>query len=358
MAQRGRPVHFSYFRTLSEADADIRRAIILEQDTRPQDLINFLTRIYGDARFEGLREVKFSRGVCCFYRIEDERYVREDYFSSGEFFLVNLYRRLQSGTRLIFIDEIDISLDAAAQARLVEELRTLCTRFSVNVVFTSHSLALMQTLRAGELLYLETVGDQSLLEERSFSYVKSVMFGFHGWDRYILVEDEEAKQIVQHLIAKHCTPAFYSHHIIEVGGAGQVVSLLQRNRAQRFLAPAEAVIAILDGDQAVTGHANEPDTYCMPLASLESAFEAVYDQPDFAPRLPPNTEAAIQPHGRHKALYKAYRRLRLLSDQRIVEVACEPHAAALQVFAEQVLVPFLSNHPGDGLIAPDAAEEA
>ncbi len=153
---------FNYFHALATADTEIRRAIILDNDTRPEAMIGFLTRIYGDARFEDLREVKFSRGDCCFYRVEDERYVREDYFSSGEFFLVNLYRRLQSGPRLIFIDEIDISLDAAAQARLVGELRTLCTEFSVNVVFTSHSLALMQTLRAGELLYLETVGEQSI----------------------------------------------------------------------------------------------------------------------------------------------------------------------------------------------------
>jgi ABC-type glutathione transport system ATPase component len=149
---------FSYFYELSVADADIRRAIILDNDTRPDALIGFLTRIYGELRFEGLREVQFSRGNCCFYRVENERYVREDYFSSGEFFLVNLFRRLQSGPRLIFVDEIDISLDAAAQASLVEELRRLCTEFSVNVVFTSHSLALMQTLGAGELLYLEAAG--------------------------------------------------------------------------------------------------------------------------------------------------------------------------------------------------------
>ncbi len=138
---------FSYFHVLVEADPDIRRAIILDDDSRPDGMIRFLTNIYGDARFEDLREVKFSRGACCFYRVEEGRYVREDYFSSGEFFLVNLYRRLQSGARLIFIDEIDISLDAAAQARLVEELRSLCTEFSVNVVFTSHSLALMTAIK-------------------------------------------------------------------------------------------------------------------------------------------------------------------------------------------------------------------
>jgi len=332
---------FSHFHLLVEADPEIRRAIILDDDIRPEEMIKFLTRIYGDARFEGLREVKFSRGACCFYRVEDSRYVREDYFSSGEFFLVNLYRRLQSGRRLIFIDEIDISLDAAAQARLVEELRTLCTKFSVNVVFTSHSLALMQTLNGGELLYLESIGEPSTLAERSFAFVKSLMFGFRGFDRYILVEDESARLVVQNLIDRYCVPVFYGYFIIEVGGAGQVISLLQRNRIHGFLAPADAVIAILDGDQAGTGHANDPDSHCLPLWSLETAFEAVYDRANFAPRLPESVQAPLAGTGRHKALYKAYRRARLLSDAEIIARACAPQSLELESFADQVLRPFL-----------------
>lgn len=333
---------FSYFYELSVADSDIRRAIILDNDTRPDALIGFLTRIYGQSRFEELREVKFSRGNCCFYRTENERYVREDYFSSGEFFLVNLFRRLQSGPRLIFVDEIDISLDAAAQARLVEELRRLCTEFSVNVVFTSHSLALMQTLEAGELLYLEVAGQQSTLVERSFSFVKSLMFGFRGWDRYILVEDEVAKLVVQFLIDTHCRPTFYNYYIIEVGGAAQVVSLLQRNQQNGFLASADAVVAILDGDMAGTGYANVPATHCMPLWTLEHAFETIYAKPDFMPRLPPRTEATLPVEGRHKALFKAYRRLQLMTDVQMVESACAAQKGEMEAFSEHVLRPFLS----------------
>jgi len=333
-------LRFSYFHTLADADDEIRRAIILGQDSRPAGLIRFLTNIYGEARFEDLREVKFARGACCFYRTEDGRYVREDYFSSGEFFLVNLYRRLQSGVRLIFVDEIDISLDAAAQARLVSQLRTLCTQLSVNVVFTSHSLALMQTLKDGELRYLEPNGDRSLLEPRSFSYVKSLMFGFQGWDRYILVEDEAAKAVVERLISSYCAPTYFSHITIEVGGAGQVVSLLQRNRTHEFLGAAGAVIAILDGDQAATGHAALPDTHCMPLWSVETAFETIYEDASFVPKLPGSVYAHLPTGpGRPKALYKAFRRSH--PGQDVIGIVCASHAASLQPFAEHVLRPFL-----------------
>ena len=347
---------FSYFHALTEADSEIRRAIILDDYTRPEALIGFLTRIYGEARFENLQEVKFSKGECCFYHVEGGRYVREDYFSSGEFFLVNLFRRLQSGHRLIFIDEIDISLDAAAQARLVDELRALCSEFSVNVVFTSHSLALMQTLREGELIYLEAVGEKSTLEQRSFAYVKSLLFGFRGWDRYILVEDEAAKLVIQHHIDNHCDFTYYSYLIIPVGGVGQVISLLERNRSHGFLAPADSVIAILDGDQAKSGNANKPDTYCMPLWSLESVFETVYDQPEFSPRLPDGVYASLPSEGqkgRQKALFKAFRRERILTDTEIVILACTPQAEEIREFAERILHPFLSSRP----VAEDVTPE-
>ncbi len=336
---------FGYFQTLSDANDDIVRAMILGTDTSPKGLIEFLTSIYGEARFENLREVAFPRGTCAFYRLEDDRYIREDSFSSGEFFLVNLYRRLRSGQRLVFIDEIDISLDAAAQARLVGELRRLCAAFAVNVLFTSHSLALMQTLRRDELLYLESAAERSTLEERSFAYVKSLMFGFHGWDRYILVEDEAAELVINYVIQKHCQPCFRRYFVLAVGGAGQVVSLLQRNRTHGFLAMADAVIAVLDGDQAEKGHAAAPGVHCMPIWSLESAFEAVYDQPGFSPRLPANAEAGLPVTGRHKAIYKTFRRLNLLSDGELVELACASQAGPLRIFADQVLRPFLGARP-------------
>ena len=47
-----------------------------------------------------------------------------------------------SSRKLIVIDEIDISLDAAAQAKLVEQLRLSCQKYAVNIVFTTHSLTL------------------------------------------------------------------------------------------------------------------------------------------------------------------------------------------------------------------------
>jgi hypothetical protein len=126
---------FHYFRTLSEADDDVRRAIILGKHHRPDELIAFLTGIYGDNRFKDLVEVQLRECGCCCLIEPERRCLREDYFSSGEYFLINLYRRLRQGKRLVFVDEIDISLDAAAQARLVGELRS-CAADTASMSFS------------------------------------------------------------------------------------------------------------------------------------------------------------------------------------------------------------------------------
>jgi ABC-type Mn2+/Zn2+ transport system ATPase subunit len=68
---------------------------------------------------------------------DDGTYIREDYLSSGEYFLINLYRTIKGSSQLIVIDEIDISLDAAAQANLAKWLRGF-TKYERKILY--HSL--------------------------------------------------------------------------------------------------------------------------------------------------------------------------------------------------------------------------
>ncbi|CAJ93575.1 AAA+ ATPase domain-containing protein [Cupriavidus necator] len=317
---------FNFFRALSESDHEIRRATILGDYRKPEELIEFLSRIYGERRFDDLIEVRLRTGSCCCITLPGGRYLREDYFSSGEYFLINLYRRVRKGQRLVVIDEIDISLDAAAQARLTAELRTLCTEYHVNIVFTSHSLAMMQTLQSNELLYMERNAEGATLVPVSFSYVKSLMFGFTGRDRYILTEDEVLKEFLSFVIRHYCPPTFYSYYLIEVGGAGQVVDLMARNDRDGFLGPTEDVISILDGDQKHAKHAQGPKTYCMPLESVEKAFWEEHQCPDFQPRISAEQQGP-------KALYKYVTRNKIFSQEEIFKLLCDRHHEVIQEFA-------------------------
>jgi len=321
---------FNYFQSISKADAEIRRQITLEEFERPSELIEFLSDIYSTNRFDSLIEVKVgNRSYYCLLR-DNNRYVREDYLSSGEHFLINLYRTIKGSARLIVVDEIDLSLDAAAQVHLVRKLRAFCQHYRCNVLFTTHSLAMMRMLEPTELLLMESNDGVVTFTPAPYSYIKSVMFGFRGWDRYILTEDILLAGFIEHIIQHVGRPSFYQYKIIHVGGATQVVDLLNRNSTEHFLSTADHVIAILDGDQADRTHAQRAQVFCVPVENVEQALHAHYSEDYFPFKLP----AGMQYSG-HKDLYHSLRR-EGVSDSELYQFLCEQYREELRPLVAQL----------------------
>ena len=129
---------FNYFQSISRADRHIRRQIILEEYSRPQELIEFLSAIYSSKKFHALIETEIDGRSYFSILCDNGRYIREDYFSSGEYFLIDLYRMFKGSARLIVVDEIDLSLDAAAQVQLLKKLREFCAKYEC-LVYDSFS---------------------------------------------------------------------------------------------------------------------------------------------------------------------------------------------------------------------------
>lgn len=165
---------FNFFQKISENDSGIRSQVIMKNYTTPTELIDFLNSIYATDKFDDLVVVTV-KGIPYYVIVDaDNYYLREDSFSSGEFFLINLYRRIISGYMAIFIDEIDISLDAAAQVQLVKWLRKFKDIYETTYVFTTHSLAMMKMLEPGELYYMENQADgTTAIQQRSYAFVKA-----------------------------------------------------------------------------------------------------------------------------------------------------------------------------------------
>ena len=83
---------------------------------KPQKLIDMLNTIYTTDKFDNLEQVNIGKDIYYFQDFEDY-YLREDDFSSGEYMLVQLFKLINEGCRLIVIDEIEISLDSSAQIK-------------------------------------------------------------------------------------------------------------------------------------------------------------------------------------------------------------------------------------------------
>lgn len=273
---------FSHFQELVKYDSDIRSKIANDDFDEPLELIQFLNRVYGDERFNNLKKVSVKNKT--FYAILrdpiERFYIREDYLSSGEYFLINLYRYIQEKRKCIVIDEIDIALDSSAQVKLIEELRKLCDLYEVNVIFTTHSLALMETLHEGELLYMDNLDGKVSTREISHNYAKSILFGFHkNWDRYILAEDELSANFIKYLIHKTGEQIFSKYIVIHFGGAQNTVDIRNRNVAQEFFSSPDKVLCALDGDQLYVGNlANLENVVFLPYQDLEHELGLYWDK--------------------------------------------------------------------------------
>ena len=165
---------YSGFSNLNEIDSELRAKYISEDYTTPVGLIGFLSRVYKNDKFAELKECEVSGAKYYFLPLDDYKYIREDFFSSGEYFIICLYRLLHSDSKeLIAIDEIDISLDASAQVSLVSELECVCKDQNKKILFTTHSLALMKTLEKSDvpIMFLENEGGVIVANRRSYNWI-------------------------------------------------------------------------------------------------------------------------------------------------------------------------------------------
>lgn len=319
---------FNFFQKISEADGDIRKSIALETYHKPERLIAFMKDVYRDSKFDSLIEINTKKEKYYCLLQADSFYIREDYFSSGEYFLINLFRNIEKSKKLIVVDEIDISLDAAAQVHLVNNLEKFCTEFGVNIVFTSHSLAIMKTMRSENLYYMDNMDNHVSISLQSYNYIKSILFGFTDWDKYILTEDDVLKDFILHVIKKHCGSIFFKFIVIYAGGGSNIVALMQRNSRELFFSDEENVICVLDGDQRMQRHAKKKGVYCIPVDSVEKELHRIYHKDQVLPRVPPKEEA------NGKYIKKYYEKNRIMSQSDIFDLVCRENVTGIRQFKE------------------------
>lgn len=267
---------FRHFQKLGEIDETIREKVNTEEYTNPSELISFLQRIYNSDRFNNLKEIEIKGQKYYVIPKGNGYYIREDYFSSGEYFIISIYKLIQNRCKLIVIDELDISLDSIAQVNIIRELREFCRQYNVNIVFTTHSLAIMKMLETEELYYMENNRGICTFVNKSYNYIKALLYKFEGWDKYILTEDDVLQNYLEYILRDE--PIFNKYKIIYIAGGSNVVDLMRRNADEEFFASDVHVMTVLDGDQ-------RGETYCqgvellgfLPFESVEKQLKVHYD---------------------------------------------------------------------------------
>ena len=262
---------FQQFSLVARYDSEIRANIASSDYQEASDLRDFLSMVYPEnERLDHLKSTKFKKYQFYFILQYDDYYIREDHFSSGEFFLIQLYRLITSGAKLIVIDELDISLDASAQVHFFSAIDPLLKKYNSNLIFVSHSLALMETVHEGDLYYLEMKNEGTTLEQRSFGYIKSDLYGFRSRDRFILTEDEVLVGFIEYVIKSNNITTFFKYEIIAVGGQPQIDAITRKNDEHEIFGPPQHVIVVVDRDIIdKIRYAGDTKIYASPVDDIE-----------------------------------------------------------------------------------------
>lgn len=185
----------------------------------------------------------------------NEHYVHEYFFSTGEYFLLSLLKFIENlvvkkrnnNVAMIVIDEIELSLHTLAQRRLVEKLEEFSNEYNIMIIFTTHSLQIIEVMNPNNIFLFENKDGVCSISSPCYpGYLTSRLESHKYYDRIILVEDELAEMfIIEILREQNLHDVLYK--IIPIGGWEKVLEIYLLNERKKFYSDAK-VLVVLDGD--------------------------------------------------------------------------------------------------------------
>ena len=331
---------FQFIR-FGDIDSSLRANIVTQKYNKPEQLIELLNFIYDTDRFNNLIEVEISKKKFYAIVLEDDYYIREDYLSSGEYFVINIYKLIQSRCKLIAIDEIDISLDAMAQVRFIKKLRKIIQEYEINLIFSTHSLGIMKMLESNELFYMDFNDGNCTIENKSYNYIKSLLYGFTDYDKYLLVEDDVLKDFIDFILSGE--KIFHKYIVLPIGGADNVVKLMEKNSEKEVFGKIENVKSVLDGDMSSkTIYNSRGDILFLPFESIEKDLYSFNSSENFINFIQEEINKFNLQNVNAKTLYKVVIREEKKTQIEIFEFLKSKKTSQVDIFKSK-LIDFLNN---------------
>lgn len=165
---------------------------------------------------------------------------------AGEDALIELLYHVVNSPQgtLILVDEIELGLHPEAQQRLILELKQLAIRKKHQMIFTTHSPWIIESLPPAGRLFIERVDEDAIcIPQISSSFALGKLLGKKRPELTVLVEDEVSETI---LIGSMDGEQRQRVSVVVVGSAVAIA----RHLAMRYISnPDENVVACFDGDK-------------------------------------------------------------------------------------------------------------
>ncbi|MCE6074869.1 AAA family ATPase [Agrobacterium vitis] len=228
-------------------------------------ILTAANQIFQTDKFTKLRSINLSRGTgndafVLALGTTPQTYHSEKHFSLGELCVLKLLRLLKDvpNNSMIIVDELEMALHPRAQVELLHFLEQEAKKKSLTVIFSTHSVTLLKTIKHQHIIYLE---------KQEGGIINPVVGCFPTYAIGNIAADEETLPdimlYVEDLFARDFLNAFYdlfvnekyadptlrpSAKIVPVGGFNEVVGFLDRNRS--VLPNSVKQMAVLDQDVA------------------------------------------------------------------------------------------------------------
>jgi predicted ATPase len=145
----------------------------------------------------------------------------------------------------LVIDEIELGLHEEAQSRLIDELKTICDERHIQIICTTHSPRILNSLPPEARLHLEKEGDAvRVIPGISPEYAAGLMSGVRQAELDIVCEDRFAQKTLSFSLPKEIRERV---EIIPIGSAAAVARYMAFRLKDK---KPRAVCCFLDGDKS------------------------------------------------------------------------------------------------------------
>lgn len=259
------PERALYLRTLANLSnpSEVRSVLQLangnyKTETVDASNIAFAQRIL-DYRYAKLSVISEGLKSLLFAERENEKFssdVRysEFHMSAGERSVLRLSIDISMvHNALVLIDEIEAGLHPFIQQLLMLELQRLALRNQLQVVVTTHSPVILETVPPDARVFLERIEDNVIRREPYRDIIQKALYGGSQDKLSIICEDEEAEAFIRGVLDYLGSEINFFQDDIQVGrdtGKDQFPSHLEALAKFHKLAD---MVFILDGDARSSG---------------------------------------------------------------------------------------------------------
>lgn len=172
---------------------------------------------------------------------------------------------------LLVIDEIELGLHEKAQIKLIDELKKLCMETHCQIICSTHSPVILDTLPPSARFFIQSIGKRTLVTpEISSEFATGKLAGKNTGEMRIFVEDEVAESYLSAALPLRIRGRV---NIQRIGSSEAVL----RQIAAHYKEKDDRCMAIMDGDKRAENMASLTKIANLTEASTEDQKQVVRD---------------------------------------------------------------------------------